>query len=385
MLAKLKRVAPSPNGRLIAISDVHGHRALFDELLEKLCLTPADTLIIVGDICERGEDTLGMIRRAMQLCKGGRAHMCIGNNELWTLSYLTGEMNHSARDAYEYARGMTARHGSSLFVEMCRELGIAFGPEMDAEAARRECLRCFAPEIDFLMDLPTFIDTPEYLFVHGGMPSGDEERYVGMEVHPFLKNDAFIEKGVCFEKYLIVGHWPSGLYRADKADYSPYISRRQRIVDIDGGVGLKFDAQLNALLLPRGGDDFSWMSVDGIAPSYALDAQAPSRDPVHVRWGHGDVDVLAERGDIALVRHVETGRELYAPVSLLYDRSPGSARCQLDGLSSYELEVRPGDELHVLLSTSRGYLAKKGSVTGWYRGRVAQRAPEINPSARKCD
>ena len=64
MLARLERM-DTPRGRLIATSDIHGSLKLFNELLELIRLTDEDALVIVGDMCERGEDSLGVIRRAM--------------------------------------------------------------------------------------------------------------------------------------------------------------------------------------------------------------------------------------------------------------------------------------------------------------------------------
>jgi protein phosphatase len=41
--------------------------------------------------------------------------------------------------------------------------------------------------------------------------------------------------------------------------------------------------------------------------------------------------------------------------------------------TDYLLPVQPGDLLSVIQSTSRGWLVKKGGVTGWYRGALTWR------------
>ena len=38
--------------------------------------------------------------------------------------------------------------------------------------------------------------------------------------------------------------------------------------------------------------------------------------------------------------------------------------------TDYRLPVEPGDALSIVRATSRGYLAKKAGVTGWYTGRL---------------
>ena len=81
MLARLERM-DTPRGRLIATSDIHGSLKLFNELLELIRLTDEDALVIVGDMCERGEDSLGVIRRAMELSRRGNVRVLAGNKDL---------------------------------------------------------------------------------------------------------------------------------------------------------------------------------------------------------------------------------------------------------------------------------------------------------------
>ena len=377
MLARLERM-DTPRGRLIATSDIHGSLKLFNELLELIRLTDEDALVIVGDMCERGEDSLGVIRRAMELSRRGNVHVLAGNKDLSAIEYAIGENGRVGKTVTDYVDGMREWGCSTLFADMCREAGIPYSYEMDVDAAQRLFRDKFRTEIDFIKSLPTFLETPEYMFVHGGVPSGDLEQYVGRDAKEFLDWDDFILEGICFDKYLIVGHTPTNLYRTDYSSNAPYICHKQRIIDLDGGVGIKFDAQLNAIILPHGGGDFKWISAHGRDVRYALDAQTASSDPVNLRWRHNEVEILSIEGDAARIRHVETGTELYAPVTLLYDRIPEYVRggkCLCDDISSYELDVQPGDELRIYFSTSHGYVAKKGDISGWYMGRISDRRP----------
>ena len=50
----------------------------------------------------------------------------------------------------------------------------------------------------------------------------------------------------------------------------------------------------------------------------------------------------------------------------LYTDTKGVLRCE--DSTDYLLPVARGDTLSVVRHTSRGLLAKKGGVTGWYRG-----------------
>lgn len=378
MFARLERI-DAPRGRLIATSDIHGNLKLFDELLNLIELTDEDALIIVGDMCERCEDSLGVIRRAIELSARGNVHVLAGNKDLRAIEYVTGENGRTGKAVTEYVDGMAAWGCSTLFFEMCRAAGIPYSTDMDTAAAQRVFKDEFRAEIEFVKSLPVFLETPEYMFVHGGIPSGKIEQYAGRDAYEFLDWDDFICAGIHFDKYLIVGHTPASLYRPDYASNAPYICREQKIIDLDGGVGIKFNAQLNAIILPRAGDNFKWISAHGRDVCYALDAQKPSTDPVNIRWRHNEVEILALEGDAARLRHTETGKELYAPTALLYGRIPQAAcngKCLCDDISSYELDVNPGDELRIYYSTSHGYVAKKGDITGWYMGRISAVRPD---------
>ena len=71
------------NGRIIAIGDIHGCHQEFADLLERLALTKDDQLILLGDLVNRGPDSLKVI----DLAKANRALSLLGNHELRLLNY----------------------------------------------------------------------------------------------------------------------------------------------------------------------------------------------------------------------------------------------------------------------------------------------------------
>ena len=60
---------PEHNRRTIVISDIHGHRAWLEKLLKKVDFSEKDILIIVGDMIEKGPESLNTIRYIMELCE----------------------------------------------------------------------------------------------------------------------------------------------------------------------------------------------------------------------------------------------------------------------------------------------------------------------------
>ena len=85
--------------RLFAIGDIQGCAAAFDLLLRKIAFRPArDRLWLVGDLVNRGPDSLGVVRRVMRL---GRSVTCVlGNHDLHLLATVAGRRQLSPADTF---------------------------------------------------------------------------------------------------------------------------------------------------------------------------------------------------------------------------------------------------------------------------------------------
>ena len=185
-----------------------------------------------------------------------------------------------------------------------------------------------------------------------------------------MKNDAFLNQGHRFQRWVVVGHWPVTLYHPDIPSAKPLLLPDRHIASIDGGCTLKADGQLNALILPREpGGAFSYRAYDGFPVMTALASQAPSPDPLNIRWGHSALEVLSLGEEFSRCRHLETGRELDILTDYLR-QGPQGTYC-LDS-TDYLLPVTAGERLAVVRRTSRGALAKKDGVTGWYLGPLGE-------------
>ena len=45
-----------------------------------------------------------------------------------------------------------------------------------------------------------------------------------------MKNDAFLEQGLVFSKYVIVGHWPTANYGIEKGCCNPIIKKNKKLL-----------------------------------------------------------------------------------------------------------------------------------------------------------
>ena len=345
----------APGRRIIAVSDIHGNLPFFQALMDKIRLTPEDILILLGDMLEKGRDSLPLLRHLMELSQTRTLYPVCGNCDGLVLRFFeSDELDQRFFASY------LPRHPESTLRQLAREGG--FEQWDDLPRLRTDLRSAFPAEWAWLRAMPTILETDHLVFVHGGVPSLE-----GMEKlnrWGCMKNDNFLGQGRAFPKWVVVGHWPVTLYDEHIPSAAPIIDRERKIISIDGGCVLKLDGQLNALILPsEDSGDFAWTAWDGLPTAVALDGQEANSDTVNIRWGRSALELLEKGGELSLCRHWETGRELYILNEFLR-QGPRGLECE--DSTDYRLNVSPGDVLTVVRKTSAGFLCKKDGVTGWY-------------------
>lgn len=345
--------------RIVAVSDIHGNLPFFLGLMEQIQLSPNDILILVGDILEKGQNSLDLLRHIMALSKTHTVYPLCGNCDGLVLRFFESD----ELDAMFFSFYLD-KHPESTLRQMAREKG--FDQTEDLPALRQNLRDAYPEEWAFLRSMPTIVETEHLLFVHGGVPS--LENMESLNRWKCMKNDHFWEQGLSFDKYVIVGHWPTTLYHPTIPSSAPIIDRQSRIISIDGACVLKVDGQLNALLIPEeSSEDFTWTAYDGLPTVTALDPQPASTDSINIRWGRSQLELLEPGEELSLCRHVESGRVL--PILNHYlQYKPDGLFCE--DSTDYCLEVSPGDILTLVATTKQGYLCKKDGCTGWYLGRI---------------
>lgn len=69
------------SGRHVIVGDVHGQRATLRRLLQVVDLDPRDTLVLVGDVVDRGADSVGAVRDLRALAARQPVVLVKGNHE----------------------------------------------------------------------------------------------------------------------------------------------------------------------------------------------------------------------------------------------------------------------------------------------------------------
>lgn len=361
----IQEVSFPENKRILVFSDAHANKEGVLSVLKQANFSKDDILVIVGDILEKGPDSLGLLRAVMQLSKTHTVYTLMGNVDYWRLVGILSDDEKEQRDLVNFSISALKWWPSSFLKEMLHEMGLSLSDTLDTKTVFPLVRAHFKEELDFLRNCPAILDTQRMIFVHGGIPHENLDALVSEERHQFLKWDHFLSSGLSFQKTVVVGHWPATLYSPSFPNAAPLYKKDQNILSIDGGCGIKKEGQINLMIFPSfTSKDYTLLTWDGLSTVTALDAQAESADCGYIRWGDDEVEIAKKGKDISVVLH--HGRKMSVPTKGLYQKD-GSWHAS--ELTDYLLPVSPGDTLSVITETPDGLYAKKNSITGWYRGR----------------
>lgn len=156
-----------PDVEIIAIGDIHGHSDLLDALLDAAAKQPRRAarreVVFLGDLIDRGPDSLGTIRlarAAKDRLQANEAIFLMGNHETMLRMAVDATLNRDTRlDAFECWR----MNGGRAVLE---EIGLGRGsPDAVRESLPADCL-------DWLGKLQASHRSGELLFVHAGLHPG---------------------------------------------------------------------------------------------------------------------------------------------------------------------------------------------------------------------
>lgn len=168
------------------VSDIHGEYELFLSLLEKIHLSDDDTLIVCGDIIDKG---CGSVKLLNKLSRMKNAVCILGNHELAFLRYYWSIMHTSPTDF-------------DMTLEKLRDYFPTDGELLDWEI------------VDWLESLPYYIEAQDYICVHAGVPL-DENLHVlplSLALPEQLVNDRHFKEPFVLprdSKCVLFGHTPT--------------------------------------------------------------------------------------------------------------------------------------------------------------------------------
>lgn len=357
-MEKIKKLSIPNDVRVIIISDIHGELDLFKELLHKVNFKGEDYLIINGDLCEKGRNSIGVVNYVMDLVVSKpNVYVIEGNCEV-VVEALVNE--NSALINYLCTRKNT------ICNEWLAKLNVTVNEESDILEVKTKLMSHFSKEIKWLTELPTAIETEDYIFVHAGLE--DRADWKETERKNAIAMPEFFNQLHRANKYVVVGHWPVVNYSVEAPSNNPVIDKKKKIIAIDGGNAIKEAGQLNAFIIQRKptGDTFSYTYVD-FFPEYEViaDFHANSEMQGGVTYPYYYIEPMEKVQDYTICKQKETNTLLSVKDEYIRRLDSGEYTVKTD-ISCAQISVRKGDIVSLIDGSCSGYdLIKKDGVEGW--------------------
>lgn len=207
--------------RYYLIGDVHGKASMLEELLKTWdSQTP---LIFLGDLIDRGEDSLSVLRYVYHLVKEKGAVCLSGNHEYMFLAWLDDPEGH-----YDHYR----RNGGDTTINSLLSRPID-APVDGIEDAK--CVQEIVPElIQFIREMPFYVETEKYIFVHAGVDLSLEDWHDTTDYQKVWIRQPFHEGKNQTGKTIVFGHTPTlSLFHDKSARHKLWIKDNK--IGMDGG------------------------------------------------------------------------------------------------------------------------------------------------------
>lgn len=293
---KINRIKLDQNKRIICISDIHGGYDLLQNLLKKINYSNDDYLFIIGDIIEKGPDSLKTLNYVMELSKRDNVYVLIGNNDLICIDILF--------DQYLDYMPSYVKRCKSIYHDFASKLNIPLDDTTDFKELNEKIRDNFSNELNFVLRLPTIIETEKLLFAHASIT--DYNNLENLNPLEVLRYDYFMRKDFYLPKRLIVGHYPSVAYAYGHCYLRPITDYNKNITSIDGGYTAKIGGQLNAFIFENEKTlKESWDYVDNL-PKALCTRDVKGIDPsIICIWDREEFSVLekGKRKSLCLVNN----------------------------------------------------------------------------------
>ncbi len=207
-----------------AVSDIHGCYDKYIELLEKLDLGEDDTLYVLGDVIDRGEDGFRIL---LDMAKRDNVVCLMGNHEAMAVEALSGMAhgleNMSADDLEKV----------SLWFDNGGDISLVDFLGLDNEELRIVW--------EYMRDLPLYkevsVNDKDFVLVHGGLEGFSSAKPLSeYQPNELLWCRPQTNTEYYSDKYVVFGHTPTQRFRArSKNTGLTKIFRNNNWADIDCG------------------------------------------------------------------------------------------------------------------------------------------------------
>lgn len=323
------------NKRIIVVSDIHGGLDIFKRLLKRVNYQD-DYLIILGDMVNRGKNSLKTIQYMMELSQKPNVYIIKGNHEedLYNRNILQ-------RDKIK----MYAKSETSILYEMLDGNYCDKNEDEIYDYAVKKYPEIFS----FIHDLPDMIETDKYIFVHAAY-------FKDNNIDSIIRTVNYKKYNFVSDKWVIVGHYPTANYPEKYFNCNPLVLKENKIVFVDGGNGVKAFGQINCFIID---DGFSFISDDNFPKKEVLNDQEESGD-VAITYLDPYVEVIENMGE--LVKCHFHGKEILLESRLIFEEN---GKFNARNASNYFLPLKKGDIVSVVYQGETISQIKKDGIIGY--------------------
>ena len=226
---------------IYCMADIHGNYEGYLEMLKKIRLKDSDTLYVLGDVVDRGKDSMKILQDMMLRYN---VIPLLGNHEYMAVQCLSFLMKEITEDSLE-----NLDEGILQGLLEWQRVG---GQETIAEFQKLSGEEK-ADILEYLEEFSLFeeveVDGTEYVLVHAGLDNFSPEKYLDeYSLHELIFHKPDYGKMYYADRYLVTGHTPTRLIEGNaKPDF---IYKAHNHIAIDCGCG--YDGRLGAICLDTG-------------------------------------------------------------------------------------------------------------------------------------
>lgn len=234
MLLKHKK-SNRPEGRILAVGDIHGCADTLESLLDQIGLMHDDHITFLGDYIDRGNKVFEVIERLIALREEYGDDVCtfiMGNHEEMFSRYLKDTGGYDGDRMFRY------NGGTSTINSYMEHLGLTDTKEIplcwdDLPQSHK----------DFYDNLKVIHEDGEYVFVHAGVrPNVPLDDQLSHDVIWIRDEFLYHEHPIIPDRIIVHGHTPMIRDEIDK--YNAYYIDK---INIDSGCVFGYDLTCNDL------------------------------------------------------------------------------------------------------------------------------------------
>lgn len=338
------------SNKIYITSDVHGGKSLLEKHVSRV--SEDSYLFIIGDLIEKGEDSLATLRYIMNLSKKDNVFVTIGNNDYAFLKALEKDNLDFFKKRMEY------KH--SIIYQLKKELN-----EENPEKLQELIKINLKDEIEFLCSLKSYYIIEDFLLVHAGVSKEGLEKST---LSDLIRLNNFYNIGHN-EKYIVVcGHYPTSMYRLDAYDNNVLIDLDKRIICIDGGYAATNMGQLNMLEITKNGSIYEYKTFyEDAFPKYVIKrSEEGFGNSRGICFPNFEIEILKKDVYFSTVRVVSTNEVMFIKNELITEVN--GKYYSLDDCPNNFLTVKVGEVVSVVMDHFDGYtLIKKNGICGWIK------------------